>query len=94
MTKLWQGVEVRAHYPTLYTVPQSDGNSFCEYVVLDSVNMAYKDEDRILYQMPDYSIVRKCMKKKYFQISIMKNFNNKSEWRNYIFKEIITLKKF
>ena len=29
---------------------QSDGNSFCEEVVLDSFNMAYRDEDSILYQ--------------------------------------------
>ena len=29
---------------------QSDGDSFCEDVVLDSFNMAYRDEDSILDQ--------------------------------------------
>ena len=30
---------------------QSDGNSFCKDVVLDSVNMTYRDEDSILDQI-------------------------------------------
>ena len=29
---------------------QSDRNSFCGKVVLDSFNMAYRDEGRILYK--------------------------------------------
>ena len=44
---------------------QSDGNSFCRDVALDSVNMAYKDEDSILDQY---------MKSKYFSIFIMQIF--------------------
>ena len=32
-------------------VMQSDRNSFCGDVVLDSFNMAYRDEDSILYQI-------------------------------------------
>ena len=31
-----------------YSVMQSDGNSFCGDVVLDSFNMKYSDEDSIL----------------------------------------------
>ena len=31
----------------LYSVMQSDGNSFCEDVVLDSFNMVYSGEDSI-----------------------------------------------
>ena len=34
-----------------YSVMQSDGNSFCEDVVLDSFNKASKDEDDILEQI-------------------------------------------
>ena len=30
---------------------QPDGNSFCEDVVLESFNMAYRDEGRILFRM-------------------------------------------
>ena len=32
----------------LYSVMQSDGNSFCGDVILDSFNMANSDEDSIL----------------------------------------------
>ena len=32
----------------MYSVMQSDGNSFCGDVVLDSFNMEYSDEDSIL----------------------------------------------
>ena len=32
----------------LYGVMQRDGNSFCGDVVLDGVNVAYRDEDKIL----------------------------------------------
>ena len=31
----------------MYSVMQSDGNSFCGDVVLDSYNMVYSDEDII-----------------------------------------------
>ena len=34
-----------------YSVMQSDGNSFWGDVVLDSFDMAYRDEDNILDQM-------------------------------------------
>ena len=34
---------------------QSDGNSFCEDVVLNSFNKAYRDEDNF------YNIIRKCI---------------------------------
>ena len=30
-----------------YCVMQSDGNGFCDFVVLGGVNMAYRDEDNI-----------------------------------------------
>ena len=43
---------------------QSDGKSFCEDVVFDSFNMAYRDRDRI-----------KC---KYIGIFMLKNLNIKS----------------
>ena len=33
-----------------YSVMQSDETGFCGDVVLDSFNMAYRDEDRILEQ--------------------------------------------
>ena len=33
-----------------YSVMQSDGNSFCGDVVLDSFNMEFRDEERILGQ--------------------------------------------
>ena len=35
-------------YPTIYSVMQSDGNSFWGDVVLDSFNIANRDEERIL----------------------------------------------
>ena len=35
---------------------QSDGNSFCEDVVLDYVNMAYRDIDNILDQIIEKKI--------------------------------------
>ena len=44
---------------TLYSVMQSDGNSFCRDVVLDSFNMANMDEDSILDQ---------SMKSKHFKM--------------------------
>ena len=34
----------------IYSVIQSDGNSFCGDVVLDSFNIVYSDEDSILDQ--------------------------------------------
>ena len=39
---------------------QSDGNSFCADVVLDGVNMTYRDEDNILdqiYEKKIYSVL-------------------------------------
>ena len=45
---------VRSDYILLlyvYSVMLSDGNSFCEDVILDSFNMAYRDEHRILDQI-------------------------------------------
>ena len=39
-----------------YSVMQSVGNSFWEDFVFDSVNMAYRDEDRILDQMDQKQI--------------------------------------
>ena len=33
-----------------YSVMQSDGNSFCGDVVMDSFNTSYRDEDSILDQ--------------------------------------------
>ena len=47
---------------SIYSVMQSDGNSFCGDVVLDSFNMMYRDEDNILYQI---------YRSKYFRIIIM-----------------------
>ena len=44
---LLQGVYSRR----LYSVMQSDGNSFCGNVVLDSFNKAYRNEDSILDQI-------------------------------------------
>ena len=35
----------------IYSVMQSDGNSFCGDVVLGSFNVSYRDEDSILEQM-------------------------------------------
>ena len=32
---------------TMYSVMQSDGNSLCGYVVLDSLNISYRNEDSI-----------------------------------------------
>ena len=32
----------------VYSVMQSDGNSFCGYIVLDSYNKASRDEDNII----------------------------------------------
>ena len=37
----------------VYSVMQSDGNSFCGYVVLDSFNKASRDEDSILSTIID-----------------------------------------
>ena len=41
-----------------YSVMQSDGNRFCEDVVLDSVNMAYGHEDSVLDQKYEKQISR------------------------------------
>ena len=35
---------------SMYSVMQSDGNSFCGDVVLDSFDMEYRDKDSILDQ--------------------------------------------
>ena len=37
--------------PGLYSVMQSDRNRFYGEFVLDSVNMAFRDEDNIFYQI-------------------------------------------
>ena len=42
----------------LYSVMQSDGNSFCGDVVLDSFNKTYRDEDNILDQIYKSKYVR------------------------------------
>ena len=36
---------------TYYSVMQTDGNSLAGDVVLDSINIAYRSEDNILYQI-------------------------------------------
>ena len=54
-------------------------NRFWGYVVLDSVNMADRDEDRILDQI---------YKSKYFRAVIIKIKDSKSDWGKCIFKEI------
>ena len=61
----------------LYSVVQSDRNSCCLNLVLDSFNMAFRDEDSIIDQM--YA-------NKYFWIFIIKIKNFKSDWRKYITK--------
>ena len=58
---------------------QSDGNSFCGGVVLNSLNMAYRDKDSILDQN---------MKGKHFGIFIMKILNLKSDGGKCLLKEI------
>ena len=65
-----------------YTVLQSDGHSFCVYVVLDSFNMSYRDEDSILDQK---------YKK---QISWDHSYEDfkQNNWRKCIFKEIQQIK--
>ena len=40
----------RNPYGKMYSVMQSDRNRFCGDVVLDSFNMAYRDEGYILYK--------------------------------------------
>ena len=55
----------------------SDRNNFCEYVVLDSFNIAYRDEDIILDQI----------KKIYLGIFIMMILDFKSDCRKVIYKE-------
>ena len=47
LTKYWQN---------MYSVMQSDGNSFCQDVVLGSINMASCYEDSILYQIYEIKI--------------------------------------
>ena len=42
----------------MYCVMQSDGNSFCGYVVLDSFKKAFRDEDKILDQIYKGKYVR------------------------------------
>ena len=39
-----------------YSVMQSDGNSFCRYVVFYNVNMSYIDEDSIIDQINEKQI--------------------------------------
>ena len=58
---------------------QSDWNSFCGDVVLNSFNMAYRDEDRISYQNYEKLI---------FWDLYYKILNFKSDLRKYIFKDI------
>ena len=67
----------------IYNVMQSDGNSFFEDVVLDSLNMVYSDEDSIYYQ--PYEI-------EFFCVLIMTIWHIKSDWRIYIL-HIAYLKK-
>ena len=55
----------------LYSVMQSDRNSFCGDVVLDSFYMAYRDEGRILCEN---------MKSKSSGIYIVKIFDFKTDW--------------
>ena len=55
---------------------QSDRNSFCGDVVLDSFNMVYRDEDSILYQKYEPLGI--------FLIKILKSSN---DWRKCIFKK-------
>ena len=55
----------------VYSVKQSEGNSFGGDIVLESVNMASRDEDSILNQTH--------IRTKYFQIFIMKILNVKSD---------------
>ena len=38
-------------FAIVYSVMQSDPNSFCDDVVLDNINMEHRDEERILYQI-------------------------------------------
>ena len=52
---------------------QSDGNSICGNVVLDSFNMTYRDKD---------SILDRNMTSKYFGTFIMKILNLKSDKEN------------
>ena len=40
----------------VYSVMQSDGNSFCGDVVWDGFNMSYRDEDSILEQQYENKI--------------------------------------
>ena len=49
-----------------YSVMQSDGNSYCGDVVLDSFNKVYWDEDTILEQI---------YKRKYVRIFYSNDFN-------------------
>ena len=58
---------------------QSDGNSYCGDVVLDSFNMVYCDET---------AFKTKNMKSESFEIFIMKILNFKSDLRLCKFKKI------
>ena len=42
----------------MYSVMQSNGNSFCGDVIFDSFNKAFRDEDNILDQMYEHKYVR------------------------------------
>ena len=59
---------------------QSDGNSYCGDVVLDSFNIIYSDED---------SISDQTYESESFEIVIRKILNIKRDWRKFIFKEIL-----
>ena len=59
---------------------RSYGNIFCGDVVLDSVNIAYSDEDSSLYQINSICFGTFIMKLEHFI----------NDWRNYIFKEDTT----
>ena len=56
----------------MYSVMQSDGNSFCGDVVLDSFNMLNMDEDSILDQ---------SMKSKHFRLFITEILNFISDFK-------------
>ena len=60
------------HHFFIYSVMQSDGNSFYGDVVLESCNEAFRDIDSTLYQ----------------QYEDYEDFNFKSDWGKCILKEI------
>ena len=77
LSQLVNGFNHKMEKVFLYSVVQSDRYSCCLNVVLDSFNMAFRDEDSIIDQM--YA-------NKYFWIFIIKIKNFKSDWRKYITK--------